>query len=143
MPPREFSFLPAPSGRPLDSLTQSNRQASQAQHSSVPTTNEDRCKIWEYIDQNEYDTRESLGALKETLDSRWEELDLKDWIRRERAKAEQSVFNETDKQIMALILESNRPWKNEHYLRSLAIVLQHNTGLSPTTDDIDEWMTKI
>jgi len=161
MSARNFSSISAlPShqatsrGRP----TQSSYDTSEQPHPNIAKigfTSTEQTTMWDYLTKHEYDTEQTLETLRAKLDTRWNTKDIKNWLLRNRvsqsptsinieAENDMPLFNEADTQILEIILQSGRDWRNPAFLRNLAGFLENTTdGRMVLPMDLRRWFEKM
>jgi len=144
---RDFSHIYVAPGRPSSSAVFINAAQQPMQSStSEGCTDKNKQLLWRYIQQNEIDTPESLQELKHQINNNeWDEIRLKDWVRRNRQSVAQQkeMFTDTDIQIMQAILDSKRHWRTAKYMKSLTCILQRANGPVITEDNVVDWMSRM
>jgi len=110
--------------------------------------------MWKHIEKYAYDTEHTLELLRTKLDMKWDTKDIKNWLIRHRAPRQPisielegqddfALFNEADTQILEIILQSGRDWRNPVFLRSLSQILQNTTdGRLVLAIDLRKWFEK-
>jgi len=111
--------------------------------------------MWEHIEKHAYDTEHTLELLRIKLDMKWDTKDIKNWLIRHRiprqpisieieSQDDLALFNEADTQILEIILQSGRDWRNPDFLRSLSEILQNTTdGRLVLPMDLHKWFEKM
>lgn len=113
------------------------------QSNMVVMQHRDKTILWEYLTEHTSDTVESIAELRTQLQQDLDEIDVKDLVRKERNKLDVCPLDDTDRQIIQLILDSERPWNNTTYLNSLTRVLQHGSGARITPNELKDWMSRM
>jgi len=118
-------------------------------------TSTEQSALWEYITEHQYDTEQTLETLRAKLDVKWNTKDIKDWLLRNRVSQHSisidiereddlSLFSEADTQILEIILQSGRDWRNPAFLRNLSEVFENTTdGRLVLPMDIRKYFEKM
>jgi len=107
------------------------------------STYREKTALWEYVSTHTHDTVESMAELRKKLPQDIDDLDVEDIIRRERKKLDTTPLDETDRQIIQLILDSKRHWNDDVYLTSLAQILKHDSEAPISVSNLRDWMAKM